>query len=91
MELKVATSMEKILKTDEYPLKNSAAEFNEMHMLNLNLPKNKALIPYMDVKLYTSHLTKKFFGFNSVSLYQVLPKLLEDDDEKAKKKIEVEE
>ena len=57
-----------------------------MHIFNLNLPKNKGLIPYAEFKLYKKHLSTQFIGFNSISLYKILPKLLEDEDEQGGKK-----
>ena len=53
----------------------------------MKLPKNKGLTPFVDFKVYEDG---KFIAYNSISLYYILPKLLEDDDdeeEQTKKKV----
>jgi len=57
-------------------LKRSGCEINKLVEMKLHLPKNKALTPFVDFKVMNNG---KFYGFNSVSLYKLLPKLKEKE------------
>lgn len=46
---------------------------------DVNLPKNRSIIPYMDIKVFEKkNDTRKFAGFASISLYDMVPKILKD-------------
>ena len=72
-------------KTNEYLLKNNSVDINELHSFNIKIPKNKGLTIFADFKLYKHRISTDFIGYNSINLYKVLPKLLEDEDEEAQK------
>jgi hypothetical protein len=60
-------------------LKRSGCEINRLIEKKLNIPKNKSLIPFVDFKV--TH-NGQFYGYNSVSLYKLLPKLKEKDGQR---------
>lgn len=47
----------------------------------IKIPKNKSLTPYIDFKVLHNNT---FYGFNSINLYKLLPKLKERDGLKLK-------
>lgn len=55
-----------------------------MHFFQVRIPKNKGLTPFVEFKV---HEDKEFIAYNSISLYTILPKLLEDDEEENMKKV----
>ena len=64
-------------KTFQMPknhLKRSGCEINKLIELDISVPKNKYLIPFMD---FCVRYNDKFYGYNSSNLYKMLPKLKE--------------
>lgn len=59
-------------------LKRSGCDFNKLVELEVFLPKNKTLVPFVDFKVLHNG---DFYGFNSASLYKLLPKLKEKEGE----------
>lgn len=59
-------------------LKRSGCDFNKLIELEVDIPKNKHLVPYVDFKVLHND---QFYGFNSASLYKLLPKLKEKEGE----------
>ena len=53
-------------------MKKSGCEINKLIECKLKIPRNKKLIPYIDFRVEHN---KSFYGFNSISLYKLLPKL----------------
>lgn len=42
-----------------------------------NVPKNKSIIPYVEIKVFeVKNNSRKFIGFTSISLYDLIPKLV---------------
>ncbi len=56
----------------ENELKRSGCEINKLIELDISIPKNKYLIPFMD---FCVRYDNKFYGYNSSNLYKMLPKL----------------
>lgn len=47
-----------------------------MLTFSVGVPKNKCIIPYVDIKVFEhKNGTKKFIGFSSISLYDLVPKI----------------
>lgn len=61
-------------------LKRSGCDFNKLIELEIEIPKNKHLVPFVDFKVLHNDT---FYGFNSASLYKLLPKLKEKEGEGA--------
>jgi hypothetical protein len=59
-------------------LKKSGCDFNKLIIFDVSIPKNKTLVPFLDFKVLYDD---QFYGFNSVSLYKLLPKLKEKEGE----------
>ncbi len=57
-------------------LKRSGCEINKLIDCKIKIPKNKSLTPYIDFKVLNNN---SFYGFNSISLYKLLPKLKEKE------------
>jgi hypothetical protein len=66
-----------VMKNNE--LKRSGCEINKLIELEIQVPKNKYLIPFIDFKV---KYNDQFYGYNSANLYQLLPKLREKEGEK---------
>lgn len=48
-----------------------------MISFNVEVPKNRSIIPYMEVKIFEKKNDKsKFIGFASISLYDLVPKII---------------
>ena len=53
-------------------LKRSGCDFNKLIELEIEIPKNRTLMPFVDFKVLHDG---KFYGFNSANLYKLVPKL----------------
>lgn len=75
--LEVNVGQNSLIETHKYEIKEGSSYFNQMLVFNLDLPKNRNLIPYFDFKLKeTTSLGKDvFLGFSSANLLDVLPEL----------------
>lgn len=46
---------------------------------NVEVPKNRSIIPYVDIQVFEKkNEDRKFVGFASMSLYDLVPKILKD-------------
>ena len=65
------------LESGDVSIKQSGCEINKLIETKIKIPKNKKLRPFIDFKVMHNN---SFYGFNSVSLYHLLPKLQEKED-----------
>lgn len=80
-ELKITLHGEELIQKDvnmKMQLKKSGCDFNKLIIFDVSIPKNKTLVPFLDFKVLYDD---EFYGFNSVSLYKLLPKLKEKEGE----------
>lgn len=58
-------------------IKLNSANINEMIPFNIEVSKNKSIIPYLEVKMFEKkNGISKFIGFTSISLYDLIPKII---------------
>lgn len=60
-------------------VRTNSANLNQMLLFDIEVPKNKTIIPYVDIKVFEQKSgLKKFIGFTSISLYDLVPKIIEN-------------
>lgn len=59
-----------------HDLKRSGCDINKLIEVDIEIPKNRTLTPFIDFRVLHDD---KFYGFNSISLYKLVPKLKEKD------------
>jgi hypothetical protein len=71
---------EKKMLSTKRELKQSGTDINMLLEMEVDIPKNRSLVPYIDIRVYHN---EKFYGFNSINLYKLLPKLKEKEGQGA--------
>lgn len=61
-------------------LKRSGCDINKLIEVDIEIPKNRTLTPFIDFRVLHDDV---FYGFNSISLYKLVPKLKEKDGSNA--------
>jgi hypothetical protein len=50
-----------------------------MISFNVEIPKNRCIVPYMEIKIFEKTAFKKvFLGFASISLFDLIPQIMKN-------------